>query len=159
MIDILEMYSVREFLNAISTTNGKFTQTLGSVIYYEFCLIEKLLSSFNMIISLISAGTQGKFGQLKLAYDDLKGKYEQFKTDKPDFTGIIEKLQEEVKDDHDKADLLSASRIPSLLWWIISFAPGISEEQKEKIGDLQKFLNQVDAIHGLIYRPELSEIS
>ena len=124
---------------------------MGPMIKFELDVLEKAATvTFSQALVMYQVMVPNTKA-LKEVYQNIKEQYKDFDTEKLDLPKIIQEIKDATKDDHDKADLFSSSRIVSALWWLISFFPKQSAEQIQLLDTLQVAINQIDLIHGLIY--------
>jgi hypothetical protein len=145
-------YSIGEFLEAISI-RGKFFEAVGPLVKLEISILKGVLKEAFAPLLMVSPGLS-KIGK---AIDEFEGfkPFEDFDENQVPF--VIENVKKLVKTDHDKMDLMSATRIPSIIWQVLNriSITSMNQDSVEVIKDLQYLITQLDLIHGM--SPEIPE--
>jgi hypothetical protein len=138
----LYQYSIGEFLEAINA-NGKFFDAIGPLVKFEIELFTQAIKmSVGPIGLLIPDSQKIIVGVENFQFFKL---YDRFKASDVRFT--VDKVKELVKTEHDKLDLMAATRVPSVLYMILST---MANEKMDKniIYAIQSTINQLDELHG-----------
>lgn len=137
--DVLSMYSVSEFVAACGKSGKFFELEMGLIKRGLKVLKSEILRSLGPSLMLFSSTMRPVQEVWKSWEDSLKLYKEAELSD-------LEEIKKKIKGDHDRADLMAATRVPFVIFFVIKTT---SFEKSRSIEDYERLLWEVDQIHGL----------